>query len=99
MDRSWTSISKPNSMHCKFSDQAKSMSFESTVRIRQLRQRYGDNDFGRAMLMARRLVEAGVPFVEVNLPGWDVPKKTTLLIYAKTFCLSSTVDCQPWCMT
>lgn len=38
-----------------------------------LRERYGDNDFGRAMLMARRLVEAGVPFVEVNLPGWDVP--------------------------
>ena len=40
----------------------------------KLRQRYGDNDFGRAMLMARRLVEAGVPFVEVNLPGWDAPQ-------------------------
>ena len=38
-----------------------------------LRERYGDNDFGRAMLLARRLVETGVPFVEVNLPGWDVP--------------------------
>lgn len=39
----------------------------------QLRKRYGDNDFGHAMLIARRLVEAGVPFVEVNLPGWDAP--------------------------
>ena len=34
-------------------------------------ERYGDNNFGRGCLMARRLVEAGVPFVEVNLGGWD----------------------------
>ena len=27
--------------------------------------------FGRGCLMARRLVEAGVPFVEVDLGGWD----------------------------
>ncbi len=34
-------------------------------------ERYGDNNFGRGCLMARRLVEAGVPFVEVNFGGWD----------------------------
>ena len=28
--------------------------------------------FGRGLLMARRLVETGVPFVEVNLGGWDL---------------------------
>ena len=28
--------------------------------------------FGRSLLMARRLVETGVPFVEVNLGGWDL---------------------------
>jgi hypothetical protein len=28
-------------------------------------------DFGRGCLLARRLVEAGVPFVEVTLDGWD----------------------------
>jgi hypothetical protein len=28
--------------------------------------------FGRSLLMARRLVESGVPFVEVNLGGWDL---------------------------
>lgn len=33
---------------------------------------YGNNNFGRGMLMARRLVEQGVPFVEVNLGGWDL---------------------------
>lgn len=36
-----------------------------------VRQRYGDNSFGRGCLMARRLVEAGVPFVEVDNGGWD----------------------------
>ena len=36
-----------------------------------VQERYGTNNFGRGCLMARRLVEAGVPFVEVDLGGWD----------------------------
>ena len=36
-----------------------------------VRDRYGNDRFGRGCLMARRLVEAGVPFVEVDLGGWD----------------------------
>jgi uncharacterized protein (DUF1501 family) len=36
-----------------------------------VRERYGENNFGRGCLMARRLVEVGVPFVEVDLGGWD----------------------------
>jgi uncharacterized protein (DUF1501 family) len=32
---------------------------------------YGDSDFGRGCLVARRLVERGVRFVEVVLDGWD----------------------------
>ena len=36
-----------------------------------VRERYGDNSFGKGCLMARRLVEVGVPFVEVGLGGWD----------------------------
>lgn len=36
-----------------------------------MKQAYGDNDFGKGCLMARRLVEAGVKFVEVTLDGWD----------------------------
>ena len=35
------------------------------------KDRYGDNAFGRGCLMARRLVEVGVPFIEVDLGGWD----------------------------
>ena len=36
-----------------------------------VQERYGKTNFGRGCLMARRLVEAGVPFVEVSLGGWD----------------------------
>jgi hypothetical protein len=36
-----------------------------------LKAAYGDNNFGRGCLLARRLVEQGVPFVEVQLGGWD----------------------------
>ncbi|MEX0718199.1 MAG: DUF1501 domain-containing protein [Planctomycetaceae bacterium] len=34
--------------------------------------KYGPGGFGRGLLMARRLVETGVPFVEVDLGGWDL---------------------------
>jgi uncharacterized protein (DUF1501 family) len=33
--------------------------------------KYGRTGFGRGCLMARRLVESGVPFVEVDFGGWD----------------------------
>jgi hypothetical protein len=35
-------------------------------------ERYGDTGFGRGCLMARRLVDVGVPFVEVTFGGWDL---------------------------
>ena len=35
-------------------------------------RRGGGNNFGRGLLMARRLVETGVPFVEVSDGGWDM---------------------------
>jgi Protein of unknown function (DUF1501) len=35
------------------------------------RDRYGRNPFGQGCLLARRLVETGVTFVEVGLGGWD----------------------------
>jgi hypothetical protein len=35
------------------------------------RDRYGRTQFGQRMLLARRLVEAGVPFVSASDYGWD----------------------------
>jgi uncharacterized protein DUF1501 len=37
-----------------------------------LRRKYGDR-FGTNCLLARRLVQAGCPFVEIGLGGWDIP--------------------------
>lgn len=37
----------------------------------QIREAYGKTDFGSGCLLARRLVEAGVTFVEVGLGNWD----------------------------
>jgi hypothetical protein len=36
------------------------------------RSRYGESGFGKNCLLARRLVEIGVPFIEVGLGGWDM---------------------------
>jgi hypothetical protein len=36
-----------------------------------VRQRYGPRTVGQSCLLARRLVERGVPFVTVNYAGWD----------------------------
>jgi len=41
----------------------------------ELRERYGRNTFGQSCLMARRLVEHGVPYVTINYKGWDTHKQ------------------------
>ncbi len=39
-----------------------------------LRARYGNNEFGNSCLIARKLVEAGVPYITINYGGWDTHK-------------------------
>ncbi|MDE0936863.1 MAG: DUF1501 domain-containing protein [Mariniblastus sp.] len=51
------------------SDQMKA--FKVMQEPEDVQERYGQTNFGRGCLMARRLVESGVPFVEVGLGGWD----------------------------
>ncbi|MFO0800781.1 MAG: DUF1501 domain-containing protein [Gemmataceae bacterium] len=45
--------------------------FDLTEEKTTVRDAYGRNLFGQGCLLARRLVERGVPFVEVTLGGWD----------------------------
>jgi len=45
-----------------------------------IRDAYGNNRFGRACLLARRLVEVGVSFVEVRHEGWDDHSGATPLV-------------------
>ena len=40
-----------------------------------VRQRYGKSRLGQSCLVARKLVEAGVPFINVRTTGWDTHKK------------------------
>lgn len=49
--------------------------FDLSTEDAQLRQRYGRSSFGQSCLMARRLVEAGVPYVTINYGGWDTHKQ------------------------
>jgi uncharacterized protein (DUF1501 family) len=54
--------------------------FDLSEETAQMRERYGKNTFGQSCLLARRLIEAGTRFVEVNWPkvansdnhSWDV---------------------------
>ena len=65
---------------------AKQAAFDRAIRLMQsprsrafrldeepdsLRRAYGEHKFGRSCLLARRLIEAGVSFVEVVHRGWD----------------------------
>lgn len=40
-----------------------------------LREAYGRTTFGQSCLMARRLVERGVPYVTINYKGWDTHRQ------------------------
>ncbi|XZE35556.1 DUF1501 domain-containing protein [Pirellulaceae bacterium SH501] len=50
---------------------AQMQAFEVEKEPEEMKEKYGKNNFGQGCLLARRLVEAGVPFVEVDLGGWD----------------------------
>jgi hypothetical protein len=76
----------PNNPHFKQLDEceenAYGMMFGDTRKLFDLseeedetRQRYGRNTFGQACLMARRLVEHGVPYITINYKGWDTHKQ------------------------
>ena len=66
----------------KAGDEAKTILFGKAAEIfnlalepKEVRDRYGMTRFGQSCLCARRLVEAGVPYVTINASGWDTHKK------------------------
>jgi hypothetical protein len=70
-------------MHSK-----ESKAFDLTQETTENRAKYGTGRFSDGVLMARRLVEVGVPFVEVNLGGWDTHQDN----FARVKTLSGTID-------
>jgi len=45
--------------------------FDISNESQSLKDQYGDTDFGRGCLLARKLVETGVSYIEVQSRGWD----------------------------
>ncbi len=48
--------------------------FDLNKESADLRAKYGKNRFGQGCLLARRLIEGGVRYVEVESGGWDMHK-------------------------
>jgi hypothetical protein len=64
-----------NLAHALLSDPGVRWAFDVTNADLRTQERYGRNSFGWSLLMARRLVEVGVNFVQVNLgnnEAWDL---------------------------
>ena len=49
----------------------RSRAFNLDAEPASMREEYGPHRFGQSCLLARRLIEAGVNFVEVFHRGWD----------------------------
>ena len=49
--------------------------FDLSLETNETRDRYGRTWIGQSLLAARRLVEFGVPYVTVNMSGWDSHKR------------------------
>jgi len=62
--------------------------FDISSEPKKLKDKYGNNNFGRGCLLARRLVEAGTTYVEVRSNGWDTHDN----IFERTTTLAGQVD-------
>jgi hypothetical protein len=70
--------------------------FDLSKESTQARESYGEDRFGQGVLLARRLIERQVRFVEVQLGGWDthqnnfsrVPEQSAILDQALSALLS-----------
>ena len=49
--------------------------FDLNEEPKEIRDLYGRNTLGQTFLAARRLVEAGVPYITINASGWDSHKR------------------------
>jgi hypothetical protein len=57
--------------------------FDLSQETAEARDAYGRTTFGQACLVARRLIERGVPYVTINHGGWDTHKEHFQAMRAK----------------
>lgn len=72
----------------RFASSPEVATFEIDGEPEATRAAYGATPFGRACLVARRLVEVGVPYIEVTLDGWDTHED----VFGRTRKLMGTLD-------
>lgn len=58
-----------------FMSSAHRKAFDLKSEPEKVRAAYGESRFGQSCLLARRLVEVGVPYVTVTLGGWDTHRE------------------------
>lgn len=58
----------------------------------KMREAYGNNGFGQGVLLARRLIENDVRFVEVDLGGWDTHSNNFLSVAARAAILDQALS-------
>lgn len=63
-------------------------SFDLSKESSETKAKYGSGRFAQGCLLARRLVETGVSFVEVNLGGWDTHQDN----FTRVKALSTQID-------
>ncbi|PCJ52423.1 MAG: hypothetical protein COA79_24035 [Planctomycetota bacterium] len=74
------------SLKIMFSDDAKA--FDINDESNEIKALYGNNKFGEGCLLARRLVEKNVKFIEVSLGNWDTHNDN----FERVDVLSQTLD-------
>ncbi len=72
----------------KLMESKQSKAFDISLEPQETQSQYGKSAFGQGCLMARRLIEASIPFVEVSLGGWDTHNDN----FARVKTLSATLD-------
>ena len=65
---------EPTRLQLQDADTGTVMLLDIAAEPAALRDRYGRSKFGQGCLLARRLVENGVRFIEVESGGWDMHK-------------------------
>jgi uncharacterized protein (DUF1501 family) len=64
-------MNSTNRVSISFSSPKAQAAFDIHREDEKVRDRYGRNDMGQRMLLARRLVEVGVSWITINWGGWD----------------------------
>lgn len=65
--------------------------FDLTMETQKVRDAYGQGGFGQGCLLARRLVENGVRFIEVSQGGWDTHDRNFERVAEKSASLDQTL--------